>query len=214
MKSLVLSLVFCLVYSTNNTSKDLLNFQTYVFHEQITLEVNASNQDTLQFNFLFNKNNNTITGMSLENNPDMGPDDNLTYVFTEQSVEMFIDAAGMKMKKSVQKNEFSQFDNLDKIPEQSQIKKTGNTKQILGYTCHEYSFKNKEGHVIAWVSEDFPIDNKFVPMLGMKANSPFDGFVMELDVNVSSEKTNLKVIDYKKNINFSIDTSAYKTLKF
>ena len=49
------------------------------------------------------------------------------------------------------------------------IEKTGNTKEILGYTCDEYHVKSKDGEGTYWVTEE-PIGG-YVAFWG--ANSPF-----------------------------------------
>lgn len=44
------------------------------------------------------------------------------------------------------------------------FEKTGRTKEILGYTCHEYTFENEKAKGVMWVTEDIELNP--VSMMG------------------------------------------------
>lgn len=142
-------------------------------------------------------------------------------VMTPKSSTTFMDVAGMKMKKSTSLAEMGDNYNMtDKLPEDGdfEYKKTGNTKTILGYNCEEYrvdyNYTNDKGSSVFWVSKEFPVQNKELPMLGMKMNNPhFNGFVLELNTNHNGKNYIIKVIKISDK-DISINTAEYKKMGF
>lgn len=183
----------------------------YTFNQSITLEVEAKGNDKAQLDFLFDSKNLEVVCMKLadENSEENGQ---VYTVLTPTSSVIYMDMPGMKMKKEVNNDQIDQMDYSDKIPQKSDLVKTGNTKTILGYTCYEYVYENDGGKMQAWVTDNLPIKGKFMPILGMKQNGPFDGFVMELQFDTQSESGSIKVIKVDTNANLKIDTNTYKSI--
>ncbi len=188
--------------STNNS---------YTFNQRITLEMQTEGNEKAQLDFLFDSKNDEIICMKLDN---MGDDSGgkVYAVITPTSSTMFMDMPGMKIKKKVSKEELGQLDYSDKIPQHTDLEKTGKTKTILGYACEEYVYKNEGGNVHAWVTTNFPIQGKFVPILGMKKGGPFDGFVLELHYKAANESGAIKVINVDTNSKVKINANEYTSM--
>jgi len=184
---------------------------SYTFNQSITLEMQTEGSEKVQLDFLFDSKNAEVICMKLDN---MGDDSGgkVYAVITPTSRTMFMDMPGMKIKKKVSQDELGQLDYSDKIPQHNDLKKTGNTKTILGYTCSEYVYENEGGKVHAWVTKNFPIQGKFVPILGMKKDGPFEGFVLELQYKAANESGSVKVIKVNTNANVKINANEYTSM--
>jgi len=159
---------------------------------------------------LFDSKNTNVICMKLDSGDDSGRQ--VYTVITPTSNTMFMDMPGMKIKKKVTNEELGSLDYADKVPQKSDLVKTGKTKTILGYTCYEYFYENDGGKVRAWATNDAPIKGKFIPILGMKQNGPFEGFAMELWFDAKNESSSVKVIKIDTKTNVTIDTNAYKSM--
>jgi hypothetical protein len=146
---------------------------------------------------------------------DMEEEGQMYNVITPKSITMFMNIGGMKMKKTVAQDQFSQADFSNKVSTNpNDLKKTGATKTILGFTCYEYKHTNNEGFVSVWTTKSFPIDRKNISMLGMVEDSVIDGFVLEIDMNSGNDKINMKAIKFNQNKNTVINTNEYKSMGF
>jgi len=142
-------------------------------------------------------------------------------VMTPKASIGFMDVAGMKMKKATSLEQMGDQYNMDeKIPDGGdfEYKKTGNTKTILGYTCHEYKvdydYTNSKGSVSFWVSKDFPIQNIELPMLGMKMNNPYlDGFILEMNSTNKGKSFKIEVTNVSDK-SVTINSNEYRKMGF
>lgn len=184
---------------------------TYAFNQSITLEMQTEGNEKAQLDFLFDSKNEEVICMKINSDGD-DAGGNVYAVITPTSSTMFMDMPGMKIKKKVSKEELGNLDYADKVPQKSDLVKTGKTKTILGYSCYEYFYENDGGKVRAWVTNDSPIKGKFIPILGMKQNGPFEGFVMELWFDASNESGVIKVIKIDTKAKVTIDTNAYQSM--
>jgi hypothetical protein len=187
------------------------NNNSYTFNQSITIEMQTEGSEKAQLDFLFDSKNSEVICMKLTN---MGDESGgkVYAVITPTSSTMFMDMSGMKIKKKVSKEELGQIDYSDKIPQHDDLQKTGNTKTILGYTCNEYVYENEGGKVHAWVATNFPIQGKFVPILAMKKEGPFEGFVLELTYKAANENGSVKVINVDTNANIKINANEYTSM--
>lgn len=184
---------------------------TYFFNGQVTITMETESNDKASFNLLFGPNKEIIC-MQMSS----GENDNIFNVITPKKIETFINASGMKIRKTTNAEEFSGYNNLDKIPSKEDLVKTGKTKNILGYTCNEYEYKNDGGSVKAWVVQgNFPIKASYAPVLGMVTNGPIKGFVLELDYSATSgEQSKIYVTKIESNKILTINPAEYKSLGF
>ena len=192
---------------------------SFSFTKSIQLEFTDDRGDSYPMEFLLG-NYPDIWGMSVAAK-EMGGQGKVIMVMTPKSSTAFMDVAGMKMKKSTSLQQMgNQYNMTDKLPDDGdfECKKTGNTKTILGYNCEEYRVDynntNDKGSAIFWVAKDFPIQNKELPMLGMKLNNPyFNGFVLEFNTISQGKKYTIKVTNVSDK-NISINTSEYRNMGF
>jgi len=203
-----------------NTTKPTVEIpSTFNFNKSIELTFTDDKGEQLPMELLVGSYPD-IWGMS------MTPKDNETketmiMVMTPKTSTAFIDMGVMKMKKSSSIEQIgSQYNLANQMPEnmEQDYKKTGKTKSILGYTCHEYRFdyslENENASASFWVSKDFPIQNKELPMLGMKMNNPyFNGFVLEFATTQKGQSYTIKVTKISDK-NLVINTSEYKNMGF
>lgn len=192
---------------------------SFSFNKNIELEITDNAGKKFPIEFLLGKYPD-IYGM-LVATKEMKGQGNVTMVITPKSSTMFMNIAGMKMKKTTSLDQIGQqFKGSQNIPDASDYsyKKTGTTKTILGYTCHEYkvtyNHEGNKGTSSLWISKKFPIQNKELPMLGMKMNNPhFSGFVLEINSIYQGENYNIKVTNIS-NKNVTINTKDYRNMGF
>ena len=192
---------------------------SFSFNKSIELEFTDDRGDKFPMEFLLG-NYPDIWAMSVAAK-EMQGQGKVLMVMTPKSSTAFMDVAGMKMKKSTSLDQMgSQYNMTDNLPDGNDFNyvKTGKTKTILGYTCYEYrvdyNYTNSKGSSVFWVSKDFPIQNKQLPMLGMKMNNPyFDGFVLELNSNHNGKNYVIKVTNVSSK-NISINTNEYRKMGF
>lgn len=202
-----------LLDSTLNTENKRSNIkQTYHFKGKITVEILSEQGDKASFNILFDKDDKETICMQMN----AGDNDNIYNVISPKKAISFINASGMKIKRALSQEEFSGFDNADKVPTKEQLQKTGNTKTILGYLCYEYQYKNDGGIASAWITnQNFPIKANYAPMLGMTNKTNIDGFVLELDYkSKNGERATVKVVNIDKDKTIVINASEYKSFGF
>lgn len=192
---------------------------TFSFSKRIHVELIDDSGQKYPMQFLLGKYPD-IYGMSVASK-EMQGQGQVTMVITPKSSTVFMNVAGMKMKKTSSLQEMEgNFDITDKIPDPKDFnyQKTGNTKSILGYTCTEYrvdyNYTNSKGTASFWVSKDFPLKNKELPMLGMKMNnSHLPGFVLEWTSTQQGKTYTIKVVEVT-NKPLTIRTNEYRKMGF
>jgi len=206
--------------TTSVTTSPTVNIpSSFSFNKNISIEVTTDRGEKQTIDFLIG-NYPDIYGISVASK-EMQGQGKVVMVMTPKSSTAFMDVAGMKMKKTTSLDQMGdQFNVSDQLPEDGdfEYKKTGNTKTILGYNCDEYKvdykYANDEGSAGFWVSKDFPIQNKALPMLGMSINNPnFNGFVLELNSTHQGRTTTMKVTDVS-NINTTINSNEFRKMGF
>ncbi|TLX76015.1 DUF4412 domain-containing protein [Labilibacter sediminis] len=100
----------------------------------------------------------------------------------------------------------------DNILEDTNIKKTGRTKSILGYKCIEYLHKDDNSKTSFWITKDFKWDSKSLTNSVFKSSMLFQGlpggFLMESyseEFDTGEKSTYLvKNIDKSTNVEFRL----------
>jgi len=213
--------------SYNNSNADVANRRnpttnipgSFSFDKRLNLEVIDSRGDSYPMDILLG-NYSDIYGMQMAMK-EMQGQGSMTIVNTPKNSTMFMDMAGMKMKKTTNLEELGdQYKAGDKLPDGADFsyKKTGNTKTIAGYSCEEYkveySYVSNNGSASLWISKDFPIQNMQLPMLGMTLNNPYySGFVMEMNMT-NNGKTNVIRVTGISNISVNIEAGDFKKMGF
>ena len=101
-------------------------------------------------------------------------------------------------------------------------KKTGNKKNISGYSCEEYSFENDEEIVSFWVTQDLPADlytrmfslNTFASLA--YTGGMHHGFTMEWDYRRkgSPERSKMVIKEVDRNKPSTISTKGFNLISF
>lgn len=191
---------------------------TFSFHKSIEVKMTDERGDAQTIAFLTG-NYPDIYGMFVAHKEMQGQE--MLIVNTPKTSTMFMNMGGMKIKKSTSLEQLGDQYGVDnKIPEEGdfEYKKTGNTKTIISYLCEEvkvdYEYTDQKGSTSFWLSKDFPIQNKALPMLGMKMNNPnFSGFVLEMNTIQNGNKFTIEVTGVSDK-NVSINTNEYKKMGF
>lgn len=192
---------------------------SFSFNKSIEVEIISNRGEKYPVEFLTG-NYPDIYGMSVASKEMQGQGE-VIMVMTPKSSTMFMNVAGMKMKKSSSVDQLGdQYNMSEKLPEGDDFGyvKTGKTKTIIGYTCEEYKvdydYTNSKGSASFWISKDFPIQNMELPMMGMKLNNPYlSGFVLELNSTHEGESMTMKVTKVS-NRSLTINSSDYKKAGF
>jgi hypothetical protein len=198
---------------SSNANADIAIPSTFSFNSSLEVKMTANNGTSADLEFLLG-NYSGIYGMSIAS-AEMGEGGKVYNVVTPKSITMFMDVAGMKMKKTVAQEQFSQASFDDKMPSNpDDLIKTGATKSILGYTCYEYKYTNDGGYVSVWATKDFPVQATKIQMLGMREGGKIEGFILEIDSKSGNETANMKAVKFNKNKNITIHTNDYKSIGY
>lgn len=199
--------------NSNTINTDITIPSTFSFNSSLEVKMTSNDGSTANLEFLLGSYDN-IYAMSIAST-EMGEGGKIYNVVTPKSVTMFMDVGGMKIKKTVAQDQASPVSFDDKMPANSEdLKKTGATKSILGYTCYEYKYANEKNAISVWATKNFPANHKNITMLGMGRAGVVDGFVLEIDYKADNESAKMKVVKFNKNKNVTINTSEYKSMGF
>ncbi|SDR92429.1 protein of unknown function [Polaribacter sp. KT25b] len=191
---------------------------TFNFNKRIEVKMTDERGETQNLSFLIGSYPD-IYGISVKTKEMQGQE--MLVVNTPKSSTIFMSMAGMKIKKTTSLEQIgSQIGVEDKLPEDGDFdyRKTGETKMIIGYLCEEfkvdYEYTNQIGSTSFWVSKDFPIQNKSLPMLGMKMNNPnLSGFVLEINTTNKDENFKMEIVNISDK-SVKINTNEYKKMGF
>ncbi|UZD23650.1 DUF4412 domain-containing protein [Algoriphagus halophytocola] len=210
--------------------------EAYPFLGYVVLELNSTDekgkkQDPVQLKSYLAENAE-YTGMEL--NDPKNPDATTAMVFDtkNQASVLFLDNKG-------EKSSFAYKLDLDGVDEMTEeqidsnlededmvLEKTGNTKDILGYTCEEYHVKSKDGEGYYWVTEE-PIGgyqafwSSNSPMMTSKAQEKYaerfkdlpKGNFMEMTyTSTDGSKVDMKVIEIEENAPKTFTMAEYPNL--
>jgi hypothetical protein len=202
--------------------------ESYAFDHQVSMTIESTNkkgevEGVQEMDMLFS-----------ESKPDVGirtrmEGVNSTMVLDMEAFTMIMlmDMSGQKMLMTYQMSKELFEEKMDESAENTSnatFKKTGRTKQILGYTCEEYLVEDEDYTSELWVTkeENFGIAKAFQGMAAQKQQKgyPSDypaGMVMEMisyDKKNSKEKTHMLVVDIQKNKKQTISTKGYMKMGF
>lgn len=189
---------------------------SYQFSHKYAMQINTGKKPVELMYYLNNKDNylgfeipdekhKTITIMDLE----------------KEVMFMFMDNKGDKTQMAMNMNIGELTDAAIEETNYS-VTPTGNTKNILGYTCKEYDVKGKEIHGKVWVTQDAGVSfaktfyrTKQKKGMDQTWMSMVNGLPMETTITDTSKRkaktTTMKCVSLKAE-NFIIDTSNYKKM--
>lgn len=116
---------------------------------------------------------------------------------------------GMKIKMSssaAQSSFGAMIPTMDHESESVNLKKTGKTKSILGYTCEEVLFTHEDGKMTYWVTDELDATS----FLGMSPDMS-GGTVLEMQGISDGQTVTMKVKEINMNSTTTISTTEYKS---
>lgn len=194
------------------------SFTGYMVMEVTATDKKGKSEPPTQFNYLIG-DNVAFMGMAFAD-PKTPSNKTTTIMDTKnQAMVMLLDNEGQKSSMAMKLN----YDKIQEAVDEEaseqmedpgyQITKTGNTKEILGYTCEEYLVKSEDGEGRYWVTEK-PIEGFSMfspqsnPMISNKTMDRYNSFFSQapkgtfLEMQFTSaegEVTDMKVVEIELN---------------
>lgn len=201
-------------------SKVLAN---YLFAHEVSMQIENVNskgksESLNNIKMFFNENNNYFAAEVEVKDTPFGEGKGFS-IFDIQNNVIITLMEGMGMKMGVVLNTDYEDDTENKT--NKTFEKTGNKKEILGYTCEEFLFEDDKSITKVWISdsEDLNIVAAFNAMSSDKNASSKSlptgapsGMLMETtSINkLKKDVKTMKVVDIQKNINKKVDTNEYQ----
>lgn len=209
------------VESTTSNNQPKLNSSfpsagTFEFNYEFINKITTDKEnETYTLSYLFNANEEYF-GMKVDMSDlaEESMEGESIIIYDNGTSFIFVDAQGMQIQMSSasaqqQAMPSDQMANYD----YSDVKKTGATKSILGYTCNEYTLTDQSNKVIMWVAPDFKIPNWFTTQQN-QSNQEIDlnGYVLEYNVQSDDGNMTMKTIKINENASIKIVGSDYKKM--
>lgn len=188
---------------------------TYEFNYEFVNEIKTDkDKETYILSYLFNKNEDYF-GMKV-NMGDYSDEDmegETIIIYDSGKSFILVDAQGMKIQmssmggqeKSMPSDQMANYD-------YSNIKKTGATKSILGYTCHEYMIEDKSNTVNLWIAPDFKVPNWFTQQNVKNQQVELNGYALEYYVQSEDGNISMKTTKINDQVNLKVIGSDYKKM--
>lgn len=194
---------------TEETSTSTPGSYRFTFQTDVLVSVPEENEE-YKISYLLNPDAKYTAIKANLNDYDANSDGSSIIVLDGDDSHIFVETAGMKIQMSQNAmqgkspvnpaEEMAQYD-------YSKIKKTGNTKTILGALCYEYTLNSEEAEIILWIAPEVEIPNWFIQ------NGPFsDGHIMEYSMTSEEGTMTSKVIAIHDNISQTINAKDYKKM--
>ncbi|WP_040279263.1 hypothetical protein [Psychroserpens damuponensis] len=186
-----------------------------VYQFNVESKVKVTNMDdaneTFYMSYLLNPNENymgLMVDMSTYSNEEMAGESII--VMDSGNSHIFVDTQGMKMQMSQNmmggqdmQNPTDQMTNYD----YSKIKKTGETKMVLGATCYEYVMSDSDVTMTLWVAPEINLPNWFV-----QNDEVLQGHIMEYMITSKDGNMKSETIAIHDNIQKTINPKDYKKM--
>ncbi|MEM7105658.1 MAG: hypothetical protein AAF502_21145 [Bacteroidota bacterium] len=184
---------------------------TYQFTYETVTEISVPKQDrSYKMSYLLNPNAKYIAIKA-----DMGEysDEEINgesiIVMDNGNAHVFVESEGMKMQISKGMMGQKMEDPTDQMAnyDYAKLQKTGNTKTILGATCHEYAMSDNTVKINFWVAPEIKLSNWFI-----QEREVIDGYIMEYTVQSNEGTMTSKTIAINDHINKTINPKEYKKM--
>lgn len=132
--------------------------------------------------------------------------------------------SGMVTPIAVDETDFEEMEKTDaaydeEMEKYTNLKKTGNTKKILGYNCDEYVYQDEQGKISYWFSDDVDIFNSGL-FGGIEGLSMFfagqmpKGMMLQMESEnfTNKEKSTINVKEINENTNKNISLEGYQLI--
>lgn len=199
--------------SSGPSATGTYNF-SYEFVNEITTD---QDKETYKVSYLFNANEDYFgmkVNMSDYSEEEMSGE--TIIVYDDGNSFIFVDAQGMKIQMSAAAMESQQqampTDQMANY-DYSDIKKTGATKTILGYTCHEYTLTDQSNKIMMWVAPDFKIPNWFTTQQNKTDQQiGIEGYCLEYNVESKDGNMTMKTVRINEKANVKVVGSDYRKM--
>lgn len=191
---------------------------SYTFDYHIKYEMTSVTGSTDSYDSWVSANENVTMISTGENDEKMIMDEDREALITLDDKEKMAFVMSSKFAETMA---MAQNQNVNDTPKNSSLKKTGNSKQILGYKSDEYAMQtpNNQGKVTFWVTNEINIrHNGQIPglsgfMYGAGLGKEVEGMFMEMHaIEASGEEYHLKMVAFEK-VNKKINMNEYKVSK-
>lgn len=190
---------------------------TYEFNYEFVNEIKTDQEnETYTLSYLINANEDYF-GMkvNMSDYSEQEMEGESVIIYDNGKSFIFVDAQGMKLQMSSSSAAQQQSMPSDQMAnyDYSDIKKTGATKSILGYTCHEYILTDQSNQVTMWIAPDFKIPNWFsLTQQNHHQQVDLNGYVLECYIQSSDGNMSMKTIKINEKANVKIVGSDYKKM--
>ncbi|WCO01990.1 DUF4412 domain-containing protein [Psychroserpens ponticola] len=185
--------------------------QTYSFTYETVVEITSSEDNrTYKMSYLFNPNENYV-GMkvNMSDFSEAETDGESIIIMDKGNSIIFVETQGMKMQMfqtmmgEGQTNPMGEMSTYD----YSSIKKTGQTKTILGTTCYQYNLSDEKVKMILWVAPEIKLPNWFG-----QSSKAIDGHIMAYTMTSSEGTMTSTTIAINDHISKIINSQDYKKM--
>lgn len=202
---------------------------SYQFQHAVHVDISSSDKkgETFDQDMIMYSNDEGGQGAFVMSMEQEGAQESVAiFDFEKKQMITLVDASGMKMA-MVMKMDPEAYQNDDEpsntedIPE---YKKTGRSKEILGYTCDEYIMEDEDQTMQMWMSREVVVDLfqafSAYAMQNKAQTAPqpemeMSGTMMEMTSTSkkhSKEKTVWKITKIEQDVNTSISTEGYSVM--
>ena len=179
----------------------------FTFKTDVKL-TNLDENETYQISYLLNPEAKYIGMMADMSEEEMNGESLI--VLDGEDVHIFVEAECMKMRMSQgmmggqqMQNPAEEMANYD----YTNLKKTGNTKSILGAECHEYVMSDNNVSIELWVAPEVTLPNWFI-----QNTEVLNGHIMEYTITSNEGNMRSETIAINDHINKTINPKEYKKM--
>ncbi len=206
-------------YMENFDMSDVELPESYEFELTIAYEIQTEDEDPVNMSFVIAPEGEKYMGFTgIEQGQEF------QYMVWDLERNVFVMYQEQDGKKSLMKlPNFASIAEADQEKQmeasEMEIRKTGETKTILGYTCEKYIIEDDKTYGEAWIAADFPYSyERFSALVSTQMKTPGyselseqQGYALEMLTREKKKKaktTIMKVIDIDES-GFKIDNSEY-----
>lgn len=202
---------------------------SYNFSKQMDVQLTSTNkrgkQEEMTLKYHLSPENKQL-GLSTKDEKNRGEEAFTVFDMAEEYMVVFSSSGSEKVAMAIpiKQNMLDAYSAEDEKAAHPDFKytKTGRTKTILGYTCHEYKFTSEEQNGSSWITNDLPDFSQNFMLLsdpkGKNKNNLPSGFpqgtLLEMHMtDQKGEKMDWLVTKIDKNASHTITTSDYQLMQ-
>ena len=205
----------------------LLNAQSssYSFQHEVKVEMRQTDtdlpQDTYEYAFLFPEEGECVGLVGNMTQSGMTVKTKAVFDAKNQFIITLMDQGGMKMGMKMSTEQNLPAEAGEKL-NNMKIRKTGNTKKIMGYDCVEYEVTDGESYSLIWISKDVELPNFYnaLSAINQQGNDMGveipEGFMMHMTAwpegKDSDQKVELVVTEINMNQSQEISTEGFQIM--